>query len=472
MVFSSNIFLFFFLPFALAGYFFMKEKYRNYFLLLISLIFYAYGEGGRVLLMLLVIFISWLGGLLLTHTRSPNLRKLWLALTLILNLSALIFYKYLGFGCDIFQKIIPSHTCEFSNSITLPIGISFFTFQAISYLIDVYRRQVTPQRNPLFLGLYISFFPQLIAGPIVRYVDITKQLVKRKITSALFSEGVQKFIIGLAKKVILANNLGLIADSSFNSTMDSRSILLSWLGALAYMLQIYFDFSGYSDMAIGLGKMFGFNFHANFNYPYLSKSISEFWRRWHISLGTWFRDYIYFPLGGSRVGQGRLVFNLLLVWFLTGLWHGANWTFIIWGMFYGALIIFEKLTSYPSKLKNKFALWLYRFFTLACIFGGWIIFRSENLRSALQYIQSMFGGFDVPLINKEFLFQLHEGWIFILLGIIGSTNFIVWSARRLKTKLPFSVADFGQLLYLFFIFIWSVSFLVVGGHNPFIYFNF
>lgn len=354
--------------------------------------------------------------------------------------------------------------------IKLPIGISFFTFQAISYVIDVYREDGKVQKNPLNVGLYISFFPQLIAGPIVRYQTIADQIIDRKETLDDFSEGVFRFIKGLGKKVLIANSMAIVADKAFIIPISELSFSFAWLGALAYSFQIYYDFSGYSDMAIGLGKMFGFHFLENFNYPYISLSISEFWRRWHISLGTWFRDYVYIPMGGSRVKTNtKLIFNLFIVWFLTGLWHGANWTFICWGLMYFVLLVFEKTVDLNKLLKNDI---IKRIYTLLFVQIGWVIFRATDIRQAVGYIRTMFNiNTQLPLFDNNTLLYFNENKIFFLLALIFSMPVVRWIAGKLKYKKSYSIEVINVLTYVL-IFLLSASYIVKGSYNPFIYFNF
>ena len=349
----------------------------------------------------------------------------------------------------------------------LPIGISFFTFQALSYVIDVYKGNVTAQKRLGYIGLYISLFPQLIAGPIVRYSTIMNQIENRIITFESFSEGVSRFIKGFNKKVLLANTLSVVADVSWAS--PDRSILLAWVGGLSYTLQILFDFSGYSDMAIGLGKMLGFNFLENFNYPYISKSVSEFWRRWHMSLQTWFRDYIYIPLGGSHVPKHRHIFNLFVVWGLTGIWHGANWTFLVWGLLYFILLTFEKFTGLGKKER-----WWGQIYTLFFVGMGWVLFRSDNISAATQYFRSMFGISGNIFINEKTLFYIREYGFIMLAGCICSTNlfeklYMIIKKRGGKT---FNAYIWGTNIIQFLLFIVSISYIVMNAHNPFIYFNF
>lgn len=379
MLFSSALFLYYFLPIVLFTYYIIlprQTEILNIFLLIASLCFYAWGEPIFVCLMMFSCFMNWLFALWIDKYRKFAISIItWM---LIYNLSILFVFKYLNFTCNILTSF------GFYNSIPtiiLPIGISFFTFQAISYVIDVYRKKGEVQKNPLNVALYICLFPQLIAGPIVRYETISKEIKSRHITKNDFTNGVERFIIGLSKKMLLANNMAIIADHIFNITWNNLTLPLAWLGAVAYTFQIYFDFSGYSDMAIGLGKMFGFHFLENFNYPYIAKTITDFWRRWHISLSSWFRDYVYIPLGGNRVNTSRLFINLFIVWFLTGLWHGANWTFIIWGLLYFILLCMEK-SIHIEKHTNI----LTHVYTLLFVIIGWVIFRSDSIENAYIYM--------------------------------------------------------------------------------------
>ena len=475
MLFSSLEFLFFFLPLVLTGYFLLKETYRNTFLLLVSLFFYAWGEPDFVLVMMGVIALDYVLALLIARSRRAAGRgRPWLVLAVVSNIGLLFVYKYLNFFtrnlAGVFGAGIPV------TSIVLPIGISFFIFQAMSYVLDVYRGVVAVQKNPLYIAMYVSFFPQLIAGPIVRYTTIAKELDNRQVTWDDFSEGVKRFIIGLSKKVILANSFAVAADKAFSLTGNpALSVGLAWLGAIAYAFQIFFDFAGYSEMAIGMGRMFGFHFLENFDYPYIAKSISEFWRRWHISLGSWFRDYVYFPLGGSRVkGKGRLICNLFVVWTLTGIWHGANWTFLAWGLFYFALIAFEKLTGCPGRFKSGAAKGLYRVFTLLCVLCGWVVFRAESLPGAWTYLRAMLGMGQGALVSDLFFFYLRELAVLLVFAVLCSTRVFVclrgwWASRGRVLR---AVAEGWQVPLYMGLFLLSVSYLVVGGHNPFIYFNF
>ncbi len=471
MLFPSNVFLFVpFLPVVLLLYYTVFRKFRtgqNVLLLIASLIFYAWGEPKYVLIMILSIIMNYVFGLLVDRFReSKGKSRFIITLTVIFNLGILYIFKYLVFTIKNINSISGLNLSV--PNIVLPIGISFFTFQAMSYVIDVYREKGEAQKNPLNVGLYISFFPQLIAGPIVRYETVAYQIRHRKETFDGFSTGVVRFIIGLGKKVLISNTMGIVADYSFDMPNSELTVVMAWTGAIAYTFQIFFDFSGYSDMAIGLGKMFGFEFLENFDYPYISKSITEFWRRWHISLGTWFRDYVYFPMGGSRVkSKARLVFNLFVVWSLTGIWHGANWTFLCWGLLYFVLLTFEKLTGIAKSDQNKLR-FIRHFYTLFFVVMGWVLFRADSIGEAGNYFATMFGG--GQLINDETLSYLLNNIVyFILAGFISTPIF-----KKISTKMngdnP-AVITFASV-GLMVIFILSVSYIVKGGYNPFIYFNF
>lgn len=477
MLFSSLEFLCVFLPITLAVSFILPVKLQNYWLLAMSLLFYAWGEPTFVVFMLASIIFNYCTALLIANISAKGngilLRRAVLAFSIAGNLSVLFVYKYMNFITGTILAIFPqANTFMQQTSFLLPIGISFFSFQAMSYVIDVYRG--TPvQKNPAFLGLYISFFPQLIAGPIVRYTTIEQQINQRKVTPDSFSDGVWRFIIGFNKKILLANVLGEAADLIWSS--NTHSVLTAWIGIISYTLQIYFDFSGYSDMAIGLGKLFGFHFLENFDYPYCSKSITEFWRRWHMSLGTWFRDYVYFPLGGSRVStKWRMFFNLFVVWGLTGIWHGANWTFLLWGMLYGILIIIEKTFDIPRKLKqHNFWGCTGHVITLLAVMIGWVLFRSASITSATAFMQDMFGFSGNSLTDSTGIFYLQEYGITIMAGALCATPFFRFLKNRIEPSswLTFPV-HFTECLFQLLLFLVSISALVMNAHNPFIYFNF
>ena len=474
MLFSSSIFLFNFLPITLFIYFvFLRKtkKIKNYFLLLMSLIFYAWGEPKFIVMLIFSIIINWFCGLLIDkYSENKKRCKLLIVLTLISNLTILLIFKYLGFLVTNLNSVFSANIPV--PQIALPIGISFFTFQAISYVIDVYRGNGKVQKNILNVGLYLAFFPQLIAGPIVRYETIAEQINNRKENIEDFSKGTYRFLIGLFKKVLISNQMAILANVAFDST--PTSVLLAWLCAIAYALQIYFDFSGYSDMAIGLGSMFGFKFEENFDYPYTSKSITEFWRRWHISLGTWFRDYVYIPLGGSRCNKSRAFFNIFIVWLLTGVWHGASWNFILWGLYFFVFLILEK-SILKDKLKtldslNIFKKILLHLYTLVIVLLGWVLFRTTSLESCFTYLKSMFGFTNIPLIDINFTRYLSEKSIYFIGGILFSIPIYKYLSKYIDKhqKLSYIISP----AIMTFLFLITISFLVKGTYNPFIYFNF
>ena len=481
MLFTSIEFLFLFLPCVLAAYYVLPFRWnlKNYFLLAASLGFYAWGEPKFVFAMLASIAFNYAAALVIERSRgtrdptvpsspfsgprSPFPAKAALCVAVAGNLALIGVWKYCNFVTATLRAWFPSWQGAIpQTSFLLPIGISFFTFQALSYVVDVFRGEKA-QRNPLILALYIALFPQLIAGPIVRYTTVRDQLAARRTTWDQFTAGVFRFVVGFNKKMLLANLMAEVADQAFAGAPGS--VAFAWLGAVCYTLQIYFDFSGYSDMAIGLGKMFGFNFLENFNYPYISKTVTEFWRRWHMSLGSWFRDYVYFPLGGSRVGKGRLVLNLAVVWFLTGLWHGANWTFILWGCLYGVLIVGEKLSGWVQKVEGSFVLRLfYQPFTLVMVMLGWVLFRAPSIGAAGNHLAAMFGA--APLVDGAAVFWSREMVVPLVCAIIGSAPIL--KARCLSGAWLVAVGYAAQ----FALFVVSISCLVMNAHNPFIYFNF
>ncbi|MBQ7521852.1 MAG: MBOAT family protein [Clostridia bacterium] len=471
MLFSSTTFIYSFLPVVLFSYFILFRKSRflqNIFLLLASLFFYAWGEPKFVFIMIFSIVVNWLFGLIISKRfDKKKVCKVIIILDVIFNLSLLFVFKYLTFTGNLINSVLGMNLAV--PDIVLPIGISFFTFQAMSYVIDVYRQKGEVQTNILYVGLYISFFPQLIAGPIVRYETIADEIKNRKETLDDFFDGFARFVIGLSKKVLLANSFGVIADQAFYvETINTISVMFSWLGIIAYTMQIFFDFSGYSDMAIGLGKMFGFHFLENFDYPYVSLSITEFWRRWHISLGTWFRDYLYFPLGGNRCSKLRNIFNLFVVWFLTGLWHGANMTFIVWGLMYFALLVIEKITGIHKK--NGKVLNIFKwFYTIFFVMIGWVIFRADSLAIAVVYIKDLFG-----LSGNVFADGVFKGWlmqnmILLIIGILLCTPIFKLLSEKTKDNNIIGFIRVGGLIGLFVL---SVASLFSSSYNPFIYFNF
>ena len=469
MLFPSEVFLFVFLPVVLAVYYAFLRKtktLKNVFLLLASLFFYAWGEPIYVCLMMGSIVFNWFMGILLDRFREKKWAAAFLLVLLVaVNIGVLGWYKYSEFTVLQINRFL--HTDIPVPVVALPIGISFFTFQAMSYVIDVYRKHGKVQKNPLNVGLYISLFPQLIAGPIVRYETIEEQIEHREENFNNFSAGVTRFCVGLAKKVLVANNMALIADNAFGLIINNEfqgSVGMAWLGAIAYTFQIFFDFSGYSDMAIGLGKMFGFQFEENFRYPYISKTVSEFWRRWHISMQTWFRDYVYIPLGGSRVSLPRNIFNLFVVWLLTGIWHGANWTFIAWGLMYFVILTFEKLTGLSKK-----EYWWGHIYTMLLVIIGWVIFRSTGTGTAILYIKAMFGIGAKGLLDKAVWAYIAQNWIYIIFALIGSVPLMPWVDNKLKENRVWqTVYAVGVVVCL----VVSVSFISNNAYNPFIYFNF
>lgn len=471
MLFSSSIFLFLFLPCVLLGYYVLFRKRRtlqNVFLFAASVFFYAWGEPKFVLIMLVSIAANYGFGLLVNDNRDRRrFSRTVVVIMLAFNISLLFVFKYLVFAVNNLNRFWGAGLPV--PDIVLPIGISFFTFHAISYVLDVYWGRGEAQRNPLNVGLYIAFFPQLIAGPIIQYETIADQLTHRKESWADFSAGACRFIIGLGKKMLLANTLALIADKAFSLGGDNLSVSFAWMGALAYTFQIFFDFSGYSDMAIGLGKMFGFHFPENFNYPYISRSASEFWRRWHISLSTWFRNYVYIPLGGSRVrSKARLVFNLFVVWFLTGFWHGANWTFLCWGLLWFVFIAAEKLSGFEKA--SRWPEWLRHGYAMLLAVCGWVLFRADTIGDAGRYFRAMFGAAGNALWDSNAFLYLHENIWYLFFAVLFSLPVAPWLAKRLKGRSPVWGALCGAgLLALFSV---SVSFVIKGSYNPFIYFNF
>ena len=461
MIFSSITFLFFFLPITLLVYYIAPKKLKNLVLLLASLIFYFLGEPIYVFLMIFSIISTYIFGLLIDKYKAH--KKLFLILSIVTSVGILVYFKYTNF-------IIENINLWLKNKIdfiyvALPIGISFYTFQMISYVIDVYRGEAKVQKNILKLAMYISFFPQLIAGPIVRYTTIENQLENRTHTLEKFSHGVRKFIIGLGKKVLIANVLGELANKFLGTT--DVSVLFYWLYGISITLQIYFDFSGYSDMAIGLGKMFGFEFLENFNYPYIAKSVTDFWRRWHISLSSWFRDYIYIPLGGNRVSKLKWIRNILVVWILTGLWHGAAWNFVIWGLYFGILLLIEKtfLNKFLEKLPNI----LKRAYLLIIVLISFIIFNGETVTQILTNIGGLIGIGGIKLVSPESLYYLKSYLVILIIAIIGSTPIMKNLAQNKKIH---KFVNCLEPIFLAIVLLISTSYIVDGSFNPFLYFRF
>jgi len=484
MLFSSPVFLYLFLPLTLLFTALAPRNAKNYVLLIASLLFYAWGGLYYMLIMIVSVLINYIAGLRIgKYEGNHKKRKSILIIAIVLNLLILGVFKYTNFivgNINIVLSLFNINTLT-PTDIRLPIGISFFTFQAMSYMIDVYRRETDVQKKFSDLALYVSLFPQLIAGPIVRYHDVAQQLKKREVSFDKFKSGVQRFVIGLARKVLIANAFAAIADDIFKVPIQNLDIVSAWLGVIAYALQIYFDFAGYSDMAIGLGRMFGFEFLENFNFPYISKSIKEFWRRWHISLSTWFRDYLYIPLGGNRGSKFFMYRNLLIVFFLTGLWHGASWSFVVWGLFHGFFLIIERMGF--DKFLNKLYSPFQHFYTLLVVLIGWVFFRAESLTHALGFLSSMFGmnRSAVKTIDLHFYIN-NQFYITLAIAVLGSTSVFLYIQKKyLKLALKFSNKaniilgySFEVVSYAFIVLLVLVStmFLLANTYNPFIYFRF
>ena len=473
MVFSSLLFLFRFLPAILLVYYIVPRQWRNLVLLLFSLAFYAWGEPIYIILMLASIVVSYIGGVLVDRFKQAEKMKAAKAELIIssaINLSLLAFFKYADFAIETVNSLTGTRIAGLQ--LALPIGISFYTFQTVSYIMDVYRGEAAVQKNPISFGTYVTMFPQLIAGPIVQYKTIDTQLRTRKETAEQFSEGIRRFMIGLGKKVLLANNVGALWEAIQATDSAQISVLTAWMGLAAYTFQIYFDFSGYSDMAIGLGYMFGFRFLENFNYPYISKSITEFWRRWHISLGTWFREYVYIPLGGNRVGKWRHIRNIFIVWLLTGIWHGASWNFVLWGLYYGVLLLAEKFIfgKYLEKLPALFQHIYCMFFVML----GWNLFVFDDIGCGIGFLKSLFGIYGQGLLNRETIYLLYNHAVLLAFCIIGSTKlpqrFGKWVCAKLENR-TLSLAIVQNAFYIV-VFLPSVAWLVDASFNPFLYFRF
>lgn len=473
MLFSSPVFLFLFLPITLLFYHILPKKIKNAFLLVMSVAFYSWGEPELVFLILLSAIIDFSSALII----ETGKKKLGLAISLVFNIGILVYFKYADFAFSNLSTLLSYFNVNVENAtrfsdVILPLGISFYTFQTMSYTIDVYRGHVKADKNLVNFATYVTLFPQLIAGPIVRYKEISAALKNRKTTISLFAEGTERFIIGLAKKMIIANNCAFLADSIFNLPDSEMSSFIGWLGVIAYSFQIYYDFSGYSDMAIGLGKMLGFNFPENFNFPYISKSVREFWRRWHMTLSHWFRDYVYISLGGNRISNFRTYSNLIIVFLITGLWHGANWTFIIWGLVHGFFIIIERIGF--EKVLEKLPKVIAHIYLLFTVSISWVFFRSDSISDALNYLNAMFS-FNVET-NTEFLWFLLSKETMVALGL--ATLFSTpWYRKihqfiRLRFKHNWSVVSGLRYSFLIFIFIISCIYITVDSYNPFIYFRF
>ncbi len=467
MLFSSIPFLFYFLPCVLILYLIAPKCLKNTVLLLSSLVFYAWGEPRYVIWMLLAITLGYIFGLLIERFKEKKrISKLFMILSVASSLAMLGYFKYVDFFIGNFNAITGLSVPLLK--IALPIGISFYTFQILSYTVDVYRGDVAAQKNPIDLAAYVALFPQLIAGPIVRYSDVAEQLKSRTHSFEKTALGARRFMIGLGKKILIANILGELCDT-FRAS-DDKSVLFFWLYAVAYSLHIYFDFSGYSDMAIGLGKIFGFDFLENFNYPYISASITEFWRRWHMSLGSWFRDYVYIPLGGNRVSRLRHLFNIFVVWMLTGFWHGAAWNFIVWGLFFAVLLMVEKLWLLKYLKKSRV---LSHIYVVVLIIISFVIFDASSMGQAFSYIGSMFGAGGYPLVSTEFLYYFRSYGVVLILGIIGATPLPkkLWN-RIAATNIGSNIMTFAEPIALSALLLCCSAYLVDGSYNPFLYFRF
>ena len=456
MVFSSLTFLFFFLPLALGIYYIFPNKTKNLILLLFSLLFYSWGEPKYIFIMIFSSIVDFIHAKIIDKNRGNIKSKIALCSSIFINLSLLFYFKYLGFFLESTNVLFG--TSFINPSIALPIGISFYTFQTMSYSIDVYRGDADVQTDFISFATYVSLFPQLVAGPIVRYKDVANELNSRKHSFDNIYEGICMFVMGLGKKVILANNIGLIWNFVKTQDIGSISVLTAWIGIISFSLQIYFDFSGYSDMAIGLGKMFGFNFIKNFDYPYISKSITEFWRRWHMSLGQWFRDYVYIPLGGNKCSKSRWFLNIFIVWMITGLWHGAGVNFILWGLYFGLILILEKM--FLLNLLDKIPRFFKHIYSLLLIIIGWILFELNTFSSILVYLKAMF--LNGLVIDNTFIYILSQNLILLIVGILASTPIF---KKMFKN-------DYFKITILFLSFFISIAFLVDASFNPFLYFRF
>lgn len=461
--------MFVFLPIVLLLYYVVPKKFKNLFILISGLIFYAWGEPVYVLIMIASTLIDYTAGLLIhKFDKNKTVKLICLLVSLIMNLGLLGVFKYSGFIMQNIDALFGTSLFDPKHALPLPIGISFFTFQSMSYTIDMYMGKIKVQKNPISFAAFVTLFPQIVAGPIVRYDDIAAELDNRTVDIDCIYDGILQFITGVGKKVLVANNIGMLWTAVKGMEQSELSVLTAWLGIIAFTLQIYFDFSGYSDMAIGLGKMMGFNFPQNFNYPYQSKSISEFWRRWHITLGAWFKSYVYFPLGGSRKGKGRTVLNLAVVWLLTGVWHGASWNFILWGVLYGVVIIIEKL--FLGKILEKipaFFSWLY---TIILVILGWVLFDTADIPTALGYMGAMFGGTGILSDSHGMYYLLNYG-IITVIAVFACTDAFKLILEKLRSKVPMLInyiTPFTKMAVL----VLSTAYLADATYNPFLYFNF
>ena len=467
MVFSSLTFLMLFLPSVLLIYFAVPRQGKNAVLFIFSLLFYAWGEPIYVGLMIFSTVLDYTCGWLVEKYRGTSKQKIGLLISVFTNLSLLFFFKYTDFFIGTINTVFGTDIAKLN--LPLPIGISFYTFQTMSYTIDVYRGDAKVQKNILSFGAYVSLFPQLIAGPIVRYQDVADQLNERTHSFDRFGDGVKRFVTGLGKKVLLANNIGLLWDAISKTAAENLTTLAAWLGIIAFAFQIYFDFSGYSDMAIGLGKMFGFEFLENFNYPYTSKSVTEFWRRWHISLGTWFRDYIYIPLGGNRKGLPIQIRNIAIVWLLTGFWHGASWNYVLWGVFYGVLLMAEKL--FLLKWLKKAPAFVGHIYTMFAVLFGWVLFAFEDFGKGVAFLKTMFGG-GAGFISNGTLYQILSYLPLLIVCLVAATPLAKKIYEKLSCKIGEGVLLTVDSVRIVGIMLLSIAYLISGSYNPFLYFRF
>lgn len=470
MVFSSLLFLFRYLPIVLVLYYIVPRAYRNAILFFMSLLFYAWGEPIYILLMLFSTVVDYTNGRFVDYyikKGQRNKAKFFVILAVIINLSLLGFFKYTDFVIDLVNKVAGGSLTPLS--LALPIGISFYTFQTMSYTIDIYRGTATVQKNIISFGTYVTLFPQLIAGPIVQYNQVDKQLKNRQETVDEFAYGIQRFVIGLGKKVLLANNIGLLWDNINAMNIENVPVATAWIGIFAFAFQIYFDFSGYSDMAIGLGHMFGFTFLENFNYPYISKSITEFWRRWHISLSSWFRDYVYIPLGGSKKGLGKQIRNIFIVWLLTGIWHGASMNFLYWGLYFAILLMVEKI--FLLRYLEKLPAFVSRIYAMFFVLLGWVIFAFDNFSEGKAYLAAMFGGMSNSFANGETIYLLYNNGVLLIILILASSGILTKLIKKKMDKVTLPNMIICNIYYLLILFL-SVAYLVDASYNPFLYFRF
>lgn len=475
MVFSSLTFLFLFLPIVLILYYIIPKQLKNLFILISGLFFYAWGEPIYVLIMIASTLIDYFAGLVIyKFGHKPAMRKVALIVSVIMNLSLLGFFKYSGFIVENINHIFG--TSYGAPTTLLPIGISFFTFQSMSYTIDLYRGNINVQKNPITFAAFVTLFPQIVAGPIVRYEDIADELEDRKIDIDTIWDGILQFVAGLGKKVLIANNIGTLWDTVKAMDLNTVPVATAWLGIAAYTLQIYFDFSGYSDMAVGMGKILGFHFPKNFDYPYEAKSITEFWRRWHMTLSGWFKSYVYFPLGGSKKGFARMILNTAIVWFLTGVWHGASWNFIVWGCMYGVIIIMEKVVITVLKNKGKESLLdkipnlVKHIYAMVLVSLGWVLFDTDSLSMAFAYMKRMFS-FGSTFADNHTTYLLLNFGILLIVAIIGCTSIVKKLAEKLAKWQP-SCTNVLSICYMIIVFLLSTAYLVDASYNPFLYFNF